>query len=318
MIWLKNLRKVRYRTFQLRFHVPDVPWFDSEPWTVCLPLAISLCFIGLVESVLTCRAVDELVDERSSTAMKNQVCMSQGLGNAVSSFFMAMGGCAMIGQSMINVNTGARGRMSSIVAGISVLAFVLVAYRFIEVIPLAALTGILFVVVMKTFKWSSVRDIVLRRIPIVDSITIILVTVLSVVQNLAIGVGVGILWQALAKSWTDAKHFEVEHKRDAIVVTGRIYFANCDDLIEAVGVVKGFSEVAVFARLMADSDEGKALAKALNIRQVPTFLFYRNGEPVGRHVGSSRGDLIGQVLKQQNAAGLPVPPPAGKKSISHS
>jgi SulP family sulfate permease len=227
------------------FHVPDVPWFDSEPWVACLPLAISLCFIGLVESVLTCRAVDELVDERSSTAMKNQVCMSQGLGNAVSSFFMAMGGCAMIGQSMINVNTGARGRMSSIVAGISVLAFVLVAYRFIEVIPLAALTGILFVVVVKTFKWSSVRDIVLRRIPIVDSITIILVTVLSVVQNLAIGVGVGILWQALAKSWTDAKHFEVEHKGDAIVVTGRIYFANCDDLIEAVGVVKGFSEVAL-------------------------------------------------------------------------
>jgi SulP family sulfate permease len=227
------------------FHIPDVPWFDSEPWTVCLPLAISLCFIGLVESVLTCRAVDELVDERSSTAMKNQVCMSQGLGNAVSSFFMAMGGCAMIGQSMINVNTGARGRMSSIVAGISVLAFVLVAYHFIEAIPLAALTGILFVVVVKTFKWSSVRDIVLRRIPIVDSITIILVTVLSVVQNLAIGVGVGILWQALAKSWTDAKHFEVEHKGDVIVVTGRIYFANCDDLIEAVGVVKGFSEVAL-------------------------------------------------------------------------
>jgi SulP family sulfate permease len=229
------------------FHIPDVPWFDSEPWTVCLPLAISLCFIGLVESVLTCRAVDELVDERSSTAMKNQVCMSQGLGNAVSSFFMAMGGCAMIGQSMINVNTGARGRMSSIVAGISVLAFVLVAYRFIEVIPLAALTGILFVVVVKTFKWSSVRDIVLRRIPIVDSITIILVTVLSVVQNLAIGVGVGILWQALAKSWTDAKHFEVEHKGDVIVVTGRIYFANCDDLIEAVGVVKGFGQVVLDA-----------------------------------------------------------------------
>jgi SulP family sulfate permease len=171
--------------------------------------------------------------------------VSQGLGNAVSSFFMAMGGCAMIGQSMINVNTGARGRMSSIVAGISVLAFVLVAYHFIEAIPLAALTGILFVVVVKTFKWSSVRDIVLRRIPIVDSITIILVTVLSVVQNLAIGVGVGILWQALAKSWTDAKHFEVEHKGDVIVVTGRIYFANCDDLIEAVGVVKGFSEVAL-------------------------------------------------------------------------
>ena len=85
-----------------------------------------------------------------------------------------------------------------------------------------------------------------------------------------------------------------------------------------LALAKGFREVAVFARLMADSDEGKALAKALNIRQVPTFLFYRNGEPVGRHVGSSRGDLIGQVLKQQNAAGLPVPPPAGKKSISHS
>ena len=85
-----------------------------------------------------------------------------------------------------------------------------------------------------------------------------------------------------------------------------------------LALAKGFSEVAVFARLMADSDEGKAVAKALNIRQVPTFLFYRNGEPVGRHVGSSRGDLIGQVLKQQNAAGLPVPPPAGKKSISSS
>jgi len=227
------------------FHIPDVPWFDSEPWTLCLPMAISLCFIGLVESVLTCRAVDELVDERSSTAMKNQVCVSQGLGNSISSFFMAMGGCAMIGQSMINVNTGARGRMSSIVAGISVLVFVLVAYHFIEVIPLAALTGILLVVVVKTFKWSSVRDIVLRRIPIVDSVTIILVTVLSVVENLAVGVGVGILWQALAKSWTDAKDFQVEHKGDVIVVTGRIYFANCDDLIEAVGVVKGFDQVTL-------------------------------------------------------------------------
>jgi len=177
--------------------------------------------------------------------MKNQVCVAQGFGNVFSSFFMAMGGCAMIGQSMINVNTGARGRMSSIFGGFSVLLFVLAAYRFIEVIPLAALTGIVAVVILKTFKWSSVRDIVLRRMPLVDSITVVLVTVLSVMQNLAFGVGVGILWQSLAKSWTDINDFEVQHMGDSIVVTGRIYFANCDDLIAAVGVVKDHSQVVL-------------------------------------------------------------------------
>merc|ERR1719421_872741 len=220
------------------FSVPDVAWGSWDTYRTTFPLAFSLCFIGLVESVLTCRAVDELVDERSSTGMKNQVCLAQGLGNAVSSFFMAMGGCAMIGQSMINVNTGARGRLSSIVAGLSVLIFMIAASGFIEIIPLAALTGILVVVVLKTFKWDSLRMILKREMPVVDSICVILVTVLAVTTNLAVGVAAGVVWQALAKSWTDAPDFAVEHHGERVVVTGRIYFANCDDFIDAVGLVK--------------------------------------------------------------------------------
>jgi SulP family sulfate permease len=210
------------------FHVPDVPWGEWATYSTCLSMAFSLCMIGLVESILTCRAVDELVDERSSTATKNEVCVAQGLGNAVSSFFMSMGGCAMIGQSMINVNTGARGKLSSFMAGLSVLIFVIAASGFIEIIPLAALTGILVVVVLKTFKWDSLRMILKREMPVVDSICVILVTVLAVTTNLAIGVAAGVVWQAVAKAWTDSSDLQVRETAGRVVVTGRVYFANCE------------------------------------------------------------------------------------------
>ena len=132
------------------FHIPSVP-FSFETLMIILPYSIILAAIGLIESLLTLRLVDEITESRGRG---NRECIGQGVANTVTGFFGGMGGCAMIGQSMINVNSGGRGRMSGISAALFLLAFILVASPLIEMIPLAALIGVMFIVVIGTFEWS--------------------------------------------------------------------------------------------------------------------------------------------------------------------
>ena len=185
------------------FHLPMVP-FNLETLGIILPYAIIMAAIGLIESLLTLSLIDELTDTRGRG---NKECVGQGVANTVTGFFGGMGGCAMIGQSMINVNSGGRGRLSGISAALFLLMFILFASSLIEMIPLAALTGVMFMVVIGTFEWSSFR--IMGKIPMSDAFILILVSAVTVATDLAIAVVVGVIVSALVFAWQHAKHIKV-------------------------------------------------------------------------------------------------------------
>ncbi len=180
------------------FHIPMVP-FTLETLFIIFPVALTLAAIGLIESLLTLTLIDEMTETRGRTS---QECVGQGLANATCGVFGAMGGCAMIGQSMINIKSGGRGRLSGITAALSLLSFILVASTYIEMIPLAALTGLMFMVVIATFAWASVR--ILHKIPKEDAFVIFLVTSVTVAYDLAIAVIIGVIVSALVYAWKSA------------------------------------------------------------------------------------------------------------------
>mgnify|MGYP000019853065 FL=1 len=191
------------------FHIPSVP-FTWETLMIILPYSIILAAIGLIESLLTLTLIDEITQTRGQG---NRECVGQGVANTVTGFFGGMGGCAMIGQSMINVNSGGRGRLSGITAALSLLMFILFASSLIEAIPVAALIGVMFIVVLGTFEWSSFR--ILKKIPKSDAFVLILVSGVTVATDLAIAVVVGVIVSALVFAWEHAKHVIVSKKKDA-------------------------------------------------------------------------------------------------------
>ncbi|TXS96053.1 SulP family inorganic anion transporter [Parahaliea maris] len=213
------------------FHIPAVP-LNFETLGIIFPYAVILAAIGLIESLLTLRLVDEITETRGRG---NKECVGQGVANTVTGFFGGMGGCAMIGQSMINVNSGGRGRLSGITAALSLLLFILVASPLIEQIPLAALTGVMFIVVIGTFEWSSFR--VLRKIPRSDALVLIMVSAVTVATDLAIAVIVGVIISALVFAWEHAKHIRVEAKEDhkgstVYAVYGPLFFGSVASFLE--------------------------------------------------------------------------------------
>ncbi len=185
------------------FHIPMVPlsWGTLQ---IILPYALILAAIGLIESLLTLNLVCELTDTKGGASKE---CMAQGLANTITGFFGGMGGCAMIGQSMINVNSGGRKRLSGISAALFLLCFILFASDLIEIIPLAALVGVMFIVVIATFAWSSFR--IINKIPRADAFVLILVSGVTVFSDLAVAVVVGVIVSALVYAWQSAKRLDV-------------------------------------------------------------------------------------------------------------
>ena len=182
------------------FNIPDIP-YTWETLEFIFPYAVILASIGLIESLMTLSLIDDITNTRGRG---NKECVGQGVANVLTGGFSGMGGCAMIGQSMINISSGGRGRLSGIVAAIGLLAFILFAASWIEMVPLAALVGVMFIVVIATFEWTTLR--ILHKVPLTDAITVILVTTVTVFTDLAIAVGVGIVWSALVFAWNAAKH----------------------------------------------------------------------------------------------------------------
>jgi SulP family sulfate permease len=191
------------------FHIPMVP-LTFETLYIILPYAFILAAVGLIESLLTLSLIDELTETRGRG---NKECIGQGVGNTVNGLFGGMGGCAMIGQSMININSGGRGRLSGISAALFLLAFILVGSSLIEMIPVAALVGVMFIVVLGTFEWASFR--LLGKIPLADTFVGILVAVVTVIYDLAIAVIVGVIVSALVFAWEHAKHIYAKTYVDA-------------------------------------------------------------------------------------------------------
>ncbi len=181
------------------FSIPMVP-LNVETLKIVLPYAVILAAVGLIESLLTLTLIDELTETRGRG---NKECVAQGAANITCGFFGGMGGCAMIGQSMININSGGRGRLSGITASLVLIAFVLVASPLIEMVPVAALVGVMFMVVLGTFEWSSFR--VVTKVPVSDAFVIVLVSVVTVMTDLAVAVLVGVIVSALVFAWKHAK-----------------------------------------------------------------------------------------------------------------
>jgi len=226
------------------FHIPNVP-FTFETLKIIFPYAAILAFIGLVESLMTLSLIDEMTDTRGKS---NRECLAQGISNVATGFFGGMGGCAMVGQSMININSGGRGRLSGIVAGISLLIFILFGAKYIEQIPLAALVGIMFMVAIGTFSWSSFR--VISRIPKIDAAVLLLVSVVTVFTDLATAVVAGIILSALAFSWKkskdlSAKTFFDSQKAKHYELSGIIFFGSATRFSELFSVKKDPPEVFI-------------------------------------------------------------------------
>jgi len=187
------------------FPVPVLETFTNIPLNFetlkfIFPYALILAAIGLIESLMTLNLVDDLTDSRGNT---NKECIAQGSANIVTGFFGGMGGCAMIGQSIINIKGGGRGRLSGITAAVMLLMFILFASAYIEQVPIAALVGVMFMVVIGTFAWSSFR--IISKIPRSDVFVLILVSSLTVLFDLAIAVVSGVIVAALVFAWENAK-----------------------------------------------------------------------------------------------------------------
>lgn len=171
----------------------------GEHWPLIISTAFILAAVGLIESLMTLNLVDELTETRGSG---NRECVAQGSANILNGLFGGMGGCAMIGQSIINVESGGRGRLSGTVAAIALLMFVLFAAPLIEQIPIAALVGVMFMVVIGTFAWSSFR--IINKIPRADAFVLIAVSAITVYMDLAIAVIAGVIISALVFAWKNA------------------------------------------------------------------------------------------------------------------
>ena len=187
----------------------DLPSFQDQIFTLFYTLkghwgligstALILAAVGLIESLMTLNLIDDMTETRGSG---NRECVAQGGANILNGLFGGMGGCAMIGQSIININSGGRGRLSGATAAIALLCFVLFGAPLIEQIPIAALVGVMFMVVIGTFAWSSFR--ILHKIPRTDAVVLIAVSAITVWQDLAIAVIAGVIMSALSFAWKSA------------------------------------------------------------------------------------------------------------------
>ena len=213
------------------FHFPRVE-LSWETFQTILTYSIILAAIGLIESLLTLNLVGEMTNKRGGAS---QECVAQGVANTVTGFFGGMGGCAMIGQSMINVRSGGRTRIAGIAAALFLLLFILVGSSIIEMIPLAALVGVMFMVVIGTFAWNSLT--ILRRVPLTDAFVTVLVTIVTVLSDLAVAVVVGVIVSALAYAWNNARriHAHEEINQDgskSYRIQGPLFFGSSDGFVE--------------------------------------------------------------------------------------
>ena len=215
------------------FSVPNVP-LNFNTLKIISPYAFILASIGLIESLLTLNLVGEITNKRGGAS---QECLAQGLANTVTGFFAGMGGCAMIGQSMINVRSGGRTRIAGIAAALFLLVFILYASSYIEMIPIAALVGVMFMVVIGTFAWNSLK--ILFFVPKSDALVTILVTVVTVIEDLAIAVIVGVIVSALVFAWKSASKIraterpsKTEKGAKVYEIEGPLFFSSTNSFIE--------------------------------------------------------------------------------------
>ena len=227
------------------FHLPNVP-FTFETLTVIFPYAAIMAAVGLIESLLTLNIVDEMTETRGNS---NREAVAQGVANMFSGVFSGMGGCAMIGQSLINISSGARARLSGVVASLALLMFVMFGSGVIEQLPMAALTGVMIMVAIGTFEWASLRTF--NRMPKSDVFVIVVVTMVTViVGNLALAVFVGVIISALVFAWDNAKRIRARKHIDEdgvkhYEIYGPLFFGSTQVFNEKFDVLNDPKEVVI-------------------------------------------------------------------------
>ncbi|RDY59648.1 SulP family inorganic anion transporter [Flagellimonas nanhaiensis] len=227
------------------FHIPDLP-FTMETLTIIFPYAAIVAGVGLIESLLTLNIVDEITETRGRG---NKEAVAQGTANILSGLFSGMGGCAMIGQSLINTSNGARARLSGIVAAVMLLAFIMFGSSLIEKVPMAALTGLMIMVALGTFEWASLRTF--RRMPKSDVLVMVLVTLVTVfLHNLALAVLVGVIISALVFAWDNAIRIRARKYTDEdgvkhYEIYGPLFFGSTTLFAEKFDVLNDPEEVVI-------------------------------------------------------------------------
>ena len=227
------------------FHIPMVP-FNLETFMLILPYAGIMAGVGLIESLLTLNIIDEITETRGRS---NKECVAQGSANILSGFFSGMGGCAMLGQSLINVSSGARARLSAITAAVMLLIFVMFGAGLIEKVPMAALTGLMIMVAIGTFEWASIKTI--NKMPKSDILVMVLVTLVTIIlHNLALAVLVGVIIAALVFAWDNAKRIRARKSIDEdgvkhYEIYGPLFFGSVQAFNDKFDVLNDPDEVVV-------------------------------------------------------------------------
>jgi SulP family sulfate permease len=227
------------------FHVPDII-FSFETLQLIFPYSLIVAGVGLIESLLTLNLIDEITETKGRS---NKEAIAQGLANILSGFFKGMGGCAMIGQSLINISNGARARLSGIVASLMLLFFVVKGSALIEQVPVAALTGLMVMVAIGTFEWISIR--IINKMPKHDIFIGILVALITVlVHNLALAVLIGVVLSALVFAWESAKRIRARKYIDEkgvkhYEIYGPLFFASTKAFSEKFDVANDPKEVII-------------------------------------------------------------------------
>jgi len=227
------------------FHIPGIP-FSLETLKIIFPYAAIVAGVGLIESLLTLNIVDQLTETRGHS---NREAVAQGAANVLSGFFSGMGGCAMIGQSLINVSNGARARLSGIVASVMLLVFIMFGSNLIEKVPMAALTGLMIMVAIGTFEWASLK--IFTKYPKSDILVMVLVTLVTVfLHNLALAVLIGVIISALVFAWDNAKRIRARKRIDEkgvkhYEIYGPLFFGSTQAFNEKFDILNDPDEVVI-------------------------------------------------------------------------
>ena len=247
------------------FAWPAVTW-DWTTLRIIAPYAVLMALVGLLETLLTLNLTDELTESRG---YPDRECVALGAANIASGLFGGMGGCAMIGQTVINLSSGGRGRMSGVVAGVMILLFVLLLSPWIEQIPLAALVGVMLVVAQQTFAWASLR--VLNKVPLNDVLMILVVTAITVLTDLATAVLCGIVLAALNFAWQQARslyadsHIEADGSK-LYRVHGTLFFASVTSFLQQFDAAQDPHQVTLDCRHLSFMDYS-AIAALKTLRE---------------------------------------------------
>ncbi|GEN73653.1 SulP family inorganic anion transporter [Chryseobacterium lathyri] len=227
------------------FHIPQIP-FTLETLQIIFPYALVMAGVGLIESLLTLSMVDEITNSKGNA---NKESVAQGIANITNGFFGGMGGCAMVAQTLVNLNAGSRARLSGIIGSVMILAIILFGAPFIERIPMAALVGVMMMVAIGTFQWVSIR--IVNKMPKSDifvGITVALITI--ILHNLALAVLVGVIIAALVFAWDNAKRIRARKSIDEngvkhYEIYGPLFFGSVTAFMDKFDLMDDPDEVVV-------------------------------------------------------------------------